>query len=289
MVVIIEKAMLKTMSKVSHDVGSKVAYLMATGNLLSNTGLDLQQTSGFTIVAERLNYYRYLAHFRCIHRGAYFAELKTTTVRKLLPEAWGFLCPVHTPDGAPCGLLNHLAHTCEVITDVTKVDKVEEIMLDSGVVPAGMSHGLKGYVTVQLDGKVIGSCSIGTAAQLAKQLRSAKLKGDILKTLEIGFVPTSRGGQYPGLYIFSQPARMVRPVRELSTGQIDWVGPFEQVYLEIACLEEDLKPGLTTHQEITPTNVLSVIANLTPFSDFNQSPRNMYQCQVTTLFGLIQS
>jgi DNA-directed RNA polymerase I subunit RPA2 len=35
--------------------------------------------------------------------------MKTTTVRKLLPESWGFLCPVHTPDGGPCGLLNHLA------------------------------------------------------------------------------------------------------------------------------------------------------------------------------------
>jgi len=29
-----------------------------------------------------------------VHRGAFFAELKTTTVRKLLPESWGYLCPV---------------------------------------------------------------------------------------------------------------------------------------------------------------------------------------------------
>ena len=26
----------------------------------------------------------------------------------------GFLCPVHTPDGTPCGLLNHLAASCRV-------------------------------------------------------------------------------------------------------------------------------------------------------------------------------
>lgn len=38
--------------------------------------------------------------------------MKTTTVRKLLPEAWGFLCPVHTPDGHPCGLLNHITSSC---------------------------------------------------------------------------------------------------------------------------------------------------------------------------------
>ena len=37
-------------------------------------------------------------------------------MRKLLPDSWGFLCPVHTPDGAPCGLLNHLAAACYVVT-----------------------------------------------------------------------------------------------------------------------------------------------------------------------------
>ena len=59
---------------------------------------------------------RYLSHFRSVHRGAYFAELRTTTVRKLMPEAWGFLCPVHTPDGSPCGLLNHFSALCRLVT-----------------------------------------------------------------------------------------------------------------------------------------------------------------------------
>ena len=27
--------------------------------------------------------------------------------------------------------------------------------------------------------------------------------------------------------------------------------------------------------------MLSVVASLTPYSDFNQSPRNMYQCQMS--------
>lgn len=37
-------------------------------------------------------------------------------VRKLLPESWGFFCPVHTPDGSPCGLLNHFTALCRVVT-----------------------------------------------------------------------------------------------------------------------------------------------------------------------------
>ncbi len=51
-----------------------------------------------------------------MHRGAYFAQLRTTAVRKLLPDSWGFMCPVHTPDGSPCGLLTHLAAACRVVS-----------------------------------------------------------------------------------------------------------------------------------------------------------------------------
>ncbi len=46
---------------------------------------------------------------------------------------------------------------------------------------------------------------------------------------------------------------------------------------QIACLADDVRPGMTTHRELDPTNMLSLVASLTPFSDYNQSPRNMYQ------------
>lgn len=42
-----------------------------------------------------------------------------------------------------------------------------------------------------------------------------------------------------------------------------------------------------THEEIHPTGMLSVVANLTPWSDHNQSPRNMYQCQVGLFFNCV--
>lgn len=35
-----------------------------------------------------------------------------------------------------------------------------------------------------------------------------------------------------------------------------------------------------THREFHTNAMLSVIASLTPYSDYNQSPRNMYQCQM---------
>lgn len=138
------------------------------------------------------------------------------------------------------------------------------------------------HVVVQLDGTIIGYATPSLAQHMATALRIWKTEGlnNVPLDLEIGFVPTSKGGQFPGLYLFSGRARMMRPVRYLYNGKTDMVGPFEQVYLDIACTEDEIEPGVTTHVEISPTNVLSVIANLTPFSDFNQSPRNMYQCQM---------
>jgi hypothetical protein len=38
---------------------------------------------------------------------------------------------------------------------------------------------------------------------------------------------------------------------------------------------------VTTHQEVTDTSFLSNLACLIPMPDCNQSPRNMYQCQVS--------
>lgn len=39
-----------------------------------------------TVQADRLNFLRFISHFRAVHRGASVAGLRTTSVRKLLPE-----------------------------------------------------------------------------------------------------------------------------------------------------------------------------------------------------------
>lgn len=267
-----------------------MANFLATGNLVSPSGLDLQQMSGFTIVAEKLNWFRYISHFRSIHRGAFFAELKTTTVRKLLPEAWGkctlclqclffihlslgFMCPVHTPDGSPCGLLNHLARTCRILTEPLAVAHIPNLLTAYGMTQAFTPSidGRRNHC-VQLDGRVIGWATAPVLKQLATNLRIWKTeeKHNVPLDLEIGLVPESKGGQYPGLFLFASRSRMMRPVKYLGNGHDDQVGSFEQVYMDIACTPEEIEKGVTTHVEHSPTNFLSILANFTPFSDFNQ-------------------
>ena len=61
--------------------------------------------------------------------------------------------------------------------------------------------------------------------------------------------PPSRGGQYPGLYLFSTRARMMRPVKYLANNRDDQVGSFEQVYMDIACTQAEIEAGVSTHVE----------------------------------------
>jgi DNA-directed RNA polymerase I subunit RPA2 len=294
------------------SIGLAIENLVKTGRILSQSSLDLQQRAGMTVQAERLNFLRFISHFRAVHRGASFAGLRTTSVRKLLPESWGFICPVHTPDGEPCGLLNHMTASCRItsyydsdghIRDFANMRMcIYKVMIGLGMIPAIpklVQAGPPEVLSVLLDGRVIGSIPTVLVEKAVTHLRILKLAAasssasEIPRDLEVGYVPLSISGAYPGLYLFTSPSRFVRPVKYISKSllkqekpknDIELIGPFEQVYMEIRCQDggdggrKSMFPA--THEEIHPTGILSVVANLTPWSDHNQSPRNMYQCQM---------
>lgn len=286
------------------QISMSVENMLKTGRLVTVTGLDLQQRAGMTVMAERLNFLRFLSHFRAVHRGAAVAGLRTTSVRKLLPEAWGFLCPVHTPDGEPCGLLNHMTSTCRITSyfdskgntrNFSKIRmSIRDVLIGMGMTPALpklVQAGPPELLSILLDGRVIGSMPSREVEKAVTHLRRLKVSAspEIPDDLEVGYVPLSMGGAYPGLYLFTSPSRFIRPVRNLAvssnaSNEIELIGPFEQAHMEIRCPDggdggrSNNFPA--THEEIHPTGILSVVANLTPWSDHNQSPRNMYQCQM---------
>ncbi|OEL31517.1 DNA-directed RNA polymerase I subunit 2, partial [Dichanthelium oligosanthes] len=294
----------KFLTKHTTSVGRAIESMIKIGKVNSQSGLDLPQRDGMTIHAERLNFHRYISHFRSVHRGSAFAKMRTTSVRKLLPESWGFLCPVHTPDGEPCGLLNHMTSTCRISSfynseGVVKIFETIKKSLSAELVRVGMNPvlpkiertGPPEVLHVHLDGCILGTIASAKIEDAVNYLRTLKLlaHSGIPDDLEVGYVPLSLGGAYPGLYLFTNPARFVRPVKNLLSlpdgkQSIELIGPFEQAFMEIRCPDggdggrKELFPA--THEEIHPTAILSVVANLTPWSDHNQSPRNMYQCQM---------
>lgn len=114
--------------------------------------------------------------------------MQTTEVRKLLPESWGFLCPVHTPDGAPCGLKNHLSYLCEcdyleccrTIFFQLTVCRAGEVVTDrisnAAIVPLLYKLGMLapdsgdvkgvGYYPVVLNGLLIGEYSVSSPTDI---------------------------------------------------------------------------------------------------------------------------
>ncbi|TNN33626.1 DNA-directed RNA polymerase I subunit RPA2 [Liparis tanakae] len=268
------------------DLTKPFEYLLATGNLTSKTGLGMLQNTGLCVVADKLNFIRYLSHFRCVHRGAAFAKMRTTSVRKLLPESWGFMCPVHTPDGDPCGLMNHMTAICEVVTSSASTTSLPALLCSLGVTPVDASPGqaFSNCYPVILDGAVVGWVETELASVVVDSLRRFKVLKEkrIPPWTEIILVPkTGKASLYPGLFLFTTPCRMMRPVRNLALGQQELIGTFEQLYVNVGIVEDEIEPGVTTHQELFPHSMLSVVANFIPYSDHNQSPRNMYQCQMS--------
>jgi DNA-directed RNA polymerase I subunit RPA2 len=188
-------------------IGKKVQHFLSTGNIISSSGLDLMQVSGYTIVAERLNFLRYCAHFRSVHRGQFFMEMKTTAVRKLLPDQWGFLCPVHTPDGGPCGLLSHLALKSIPLTSPAPLtgeglQNLDDLLVKLGVAPCG-AGGVSGdgkfasihnHIPVCLDGRVVGGAHAKRCKSIMSQLRHMKVGDEpaIPPTLEIALIPPGK-------------------------------------------------------------------------------------------------
>ncbi|GFR32945.1 DNA-directed RNA polymerase I subunit RPA2 [Trichonephila clavata] len=268
------------------DITNSVENVLATGNFVPRYENSLQQSTGFVVVADKLNFWRYLSHFRAVHRGSFFTTMRTTTVRKLLPDAWGFLCPVHTPDGTPCGLLNHMALTCQVVDSETPTYHLLDLFCKYGMIPLDDPISVNSdFYIVLFDGKVAGRVLDHMAFKFVTNLRALKVQcsGEqkVPEHMEICFVSkTENASQYSGIFIFTTLSRMVRPVRNLVTNTTELIGTMEQVYLHIALKPEDVVTGLTFHEEIAPTNILSILANQIPYSDFNQSPRNMYECQM---------
>jgi len=90
----------------------------------------------------------------------------------------GFICPIHTPDGAPCGLLNHLTMNC-IITkhaDPKLKAAIPAVLIDLGMIPLFIADWKNSY-NVMLDGKLIGLIEDKIINKVVYKLRLLKIKG----------------------------------------------------------------------------------------------------------------
>lgn len=75
--------------------------------------------------------------------------------------------------------------------------------------------------------------------------------------MEICFVPeTDHASQYPGVFFFTTPARMMRPVKNLMTRVVELIGTMEQVYLHIPTNSAGVNSGVSKLSTLKVVNYL---------------------------------
>lgn len=121
------------------------------------------------------------------------------------------------------------------------------------------------YIPVLLDGIVLGGILPKDAPEIVAQLRYLKAasnncglhaqgsstsstdintvtvlsKNRLLldPTMEIAYIPRlPYDCAYPGVYLFTQAGRMIRPVLQLGTHYVEWIGPMEVLLLFLLVL-----------------------------------------------------
>ena len=90
-----------------------------------------------------------------------------------------------------------------------------------------------------------------------------------------------KGGAYAGLYLHAaQRALPAHGAQRAARRAPETIGPLSRRSCASPIRPRTTVPERPPHHETDPTQIFSLVASLTPFCDFNQSPRNMYQCQM---------
>lgn len=279
----------KAFDALDFDVGLKIKKLLSNGSLTTNACSDLLQNNGFSIIAERINIWRFASHFESVSRGAFFSNLKITSIRKLRPEGWGFFCPLNTPDGPSCGLLSHLTRSC-FVSDIS--DSFDySILYDYGLVLP--TRGYNPGVPVFYNSRLMGTIEV--PQEFVRSVRNYRSKNNLV--FEI--IHEYGAGIDECVYIFDSISSLYRKVYNLQSQRAEWIGIKEQVFLNISLAqynptdsfssyekdyarmndEQLLKEGFE-YREIENLNMFSTIGACIPFADHNPGPRNIYQCQM---------
>jgi DNA-directed RNA polymerase I subunit RPA2 len=134
------------------------------------------------------------------------------------------------------------------------------IPIQSGSFKFGHENKNDYFYEVILNGKPLGYIESANVNDLTTKLRYLKAKAtaenskDVPKYMEICLLPkidksesdnTSAYSIYPGLYIFTGPGRMMRPVINLATNNNEYIGSMEQCYLHICIKPEEFVEGVS--------------------------------------------
>jgi DNA-directed RNA polymerase II subunit RPB2 len=244
--------------------------------------------AGVAQMLNRLTYAACLSHLRRVNTPVDKSG-KLVAPRKLHTTKWGFMCPAETPEGQSVGVVQNLSYMTHV-TLYSNADPVYEMLLERVVPHERFTDATLSETKVFINGTWVGNSTDSQTLFLA--LKDFKYTGVLNPYISIVFDYTANE-----IVVCTDAGRLVRPVFRMHenrfptpakvpwddlvvgpTSCIEYIDPAEQNGTMIA-IQGHVNPRFTyRHGEIHPSLIFGVLASCIPFPDFNQSPRNTYQC-----------
>ena len=279
-----------TKKSISGDIITKgLAYSLSTGNWGINKSANVR--TGVSQVLSIFNNNSKLSHLRRIttpisKNGA------STKPRQLHNSQWGLCDPVETPEGSACGLVKNLALSA-CVSVLTAPDYIIDVI--NKTENNNKTHIYKIFV----NGSWIKSDGIDVIFPLLKKYKREQI---IAKDVSISINVDKKE-----MYVFTDAGRLYRPllivednkivfsdniINKIKNRKVSWqdllsekvveyIDSSEEKNIRVANSIKDLENADKmyceyTHCEIDPFLILGVCSSVIPFSNHNQSPRNVY-------------
>lgn len=283
---------------------------MFIGAISANKWKARKKDTGTSQTYERFNFVDTFSNLRKLVTPVGEDGKKIEEPRYLHNSQWGACCMYETPEGKTCGLVSNQALGCLISTGCDP-RPVIELLSQYTIVEfnnATNDQAMR-WAKVFVNGDMLGITE--KPKDIVYDLISQRRKMNISYEVSIVYVPTHNeiqivtdaGRTYRPLFIVEDKQLLIRRkhIRELtrrnpdrsydgwtylmSNGVVEFVDKLEEEYAIEITFPRETKPeeceerklALTTHCEIHPIMNLGVSASLIPFSDHNQSPRNVYQ------------
>ncbi|CAL1288300.1 unnamed protein product [Larinioides sclopetarius] len=197
-------------------------------------------------------------------------------MRKFYPESWGFLCPVHTPEGENIGLYNHLSLGCDIVS-LNSATLDGKLLHKLGVLPFydPITYCNFNKSPVVVDGQMLGWINKKSILSIVQQLQFLRSKGNSCIPDSTEIVPILEGdlgNLFPGLYIFSTPCRFIRQIKNNQNMNLELIGTFEQLTRRVNLFGDDSGE----YSETSNCNFLGMAAAIIPFGENNPTQRNIF-------------
>ena len=271
---------------------------------------------GVAQVLNRLTYLGTLSHIRRVNTPLEKSG-ELIAPRKLHGTSWGFLCPVETPEGQSIGVVKNISFMTHM-TIPTHSEYLYEYIQPYTIPLEDISKATELYdqVKVIINGAWVGISK--SPMELYQDLKEKKYKGIIniytsivfdYKRLEIRVCNDGGRMVRPVLRVKDNKVLLTKDiVQKIRTKEwkwtdlilhndkgdsvIEYIDAEEQSHAMIGMKTKEhylhnLHPDFQsndklriqyTHCEIHPCTLMGVLGSCVPFPDYNQAPRNTYQC-----------